>query len=1118
MNALTNHLAHQLPNDDSARPADIDRRQHLRLWAGGALLGLAAPVANGQALMPRPGRMEPPSLRLVTPPGQQAIQLQFVDIQAEVVGRAVATRIEIHLYNPNPQVLEAELQFPLLGGQAVTGFALDIQGQLRAAVPVDKARGREVFEAIVRRGVDPALLEATQGNHHKLRVYPLPPHGIRKVVLELSETLASAGEPAGRRSGGSSKAGSAAGEATNPQTGQHADLAAPNWRLPLRLGGKVELLQISVTCVGIPATALSATIGTETRHWVDMGDGNAMMNWSTRDHGGNDAHSELRVLLPPPDAGKALVSTQRAGELTCIYAELLAPAAARATRPRARPAQVTLWWDASGSGANRDHTLELAWLDAWLRQLGSTVVHLVELRDVAQPARRFEVRGGQWDELRQRLSTMAYDGASQLGDLRPVAGSELGLLVSDGLGNYGAAALPGLATTGGAASPAMPAPLPLLVLCATADADTRRLRRLAEASGGACIDLLALGLHQALALATHERCRLVSLSGRGVNELEGAGQLIDAGRFVIAGHLTAARGEVELLLQLPSGARQTLTVQVAPNDTAGYQRQAAKAGARKYGNVVAVPAAGVAATRWAQMRLATLEVDPQGNRGAIRRLGQRFGLVTRETSLIVLETLDDYARHDIEPPADMREAWLGLRRNRDAMRPGRQARGLPPSWQERQRWWVTDYSKAPGKGEVWPGDLSGKGEEVVNTRRLLGQAAPDAASRVAPAMSGMPPPAAVAAPPGGSVADAVTARKSTETAARERVQIDRTDPMAKSAAPHVANERRRMDLMAVAPNPSAASQDNASADASIALQTWQASSAYLQRLRAAAPAQRYAIYLDERPGYTRSTAFFLDMAEVFFAAGQAELGLRIVSNLAEMDLENRQVLRILAFRLMAAGQLQSALPVLEQVLQLAPDEPQSWRDLALALDRAGQHQRAVELLWEVASRPWPHAGAGIGEVALAELNAIAARHPRLKLQMVDPAGLQPMPVALRVLLSWDTDNTDIDLWVVDPDGETCSYERRLTRQGGRLTSDNTEGYGPEEFVLRVAKPGTYVVKANYYGHRQQVLVGATTVMAQLSTGWGTPQQQDQQIVLRLEGRRDVVTVGRFKVAAQGGSR
>jgi hypothetical protein len=681
-------------------------------------------------------------------------------------------------------------------------------------------------------------------------------------------------------------------------------------------------------------------------------------------------------------------------------------------------------------------------------------------------------------------------------------------------------------------SVASPAPLPLLVLCATPDADIRRLRRLADASGGACIDLLALDLQQALALALHERCRLLSLNGRGVSDLEGAGQLIDAGRFVVAGKLTAPRGEVDLLLQLPGGARQTLTVNVATNNAGSSQRQAAKEGARKYGNVVAVPAAGVAATRWAQMRLATLEADPQGNRGAIRRLGQQFGLVTRETSLIVLETLDDYARHDIEPPADMREAWLSLRGRYDAMRPGRQPRGLPPSWQERQRWWATDYSQAPAKGEATPGRFSGGFSGKTNNVDLMtrmpapmASASPNVAGAARP---GMTPPAPMATPLGGSAADTAPARQANEMAAREiALGAARSDSSAKALPRPNDADRLRLDAapapmarMAIAREASSgqAERGGSGANATIALQTWQTNSTWLQRLRAAPPTQRYAIYLDERPGYTRSTAFFLDMAEVFFAAGQAELGLRIVSNLAEMELENRQVLRILAFRLLAAGQVKAALPVLEQVLQLAPDEPQSWRDLALALDRAGQHQRAVELLWEVASRPWPHAGAGIGEVALAELNAIAARYPGLNLRQVDPAGLQPMPVALRVLLSWDTDNTDIDLWVVDPDGETCSYERRFTRLGGRLTSDNTEGYGPEEFVLRVAKPGTYVVKANYFGHRQQVLVGATTVMVQLSTGWGTPRQKDQQTVLRLEGRRDVVTVGQFKVEAPGGSR
>ena len=51
----------------------------------------------------------------------------------------------------------------------------------------------------------------------------------------------------------------------------------------------------------------------------------------------------------------------------------------------------------------------------------------------------------------------------------------------------------------------------------------------------------------------------------------------------------------------------------------------------------------------------------------------------------------------------------------------------------------------------------------------------------------------------------------------------------------------------------------------------------------------YLRYLDERPGFVNSTAFFLDAADVLFAKGKPELALRVLSNLAEMELENRHI-------------------------------------------------------------------------------------------------------------------------------------------------------------------------------------------------------------------------------------
>src|SRR5262249_51207288 len=114
-------------------------------------------------------------------------------IRAEVQGRYALTEVELTFRNPNNRVLEGELQFPLPDGQTVIGFALDVEGRMRDAVPVDKARGQAVFEDITRGRVDPGLLEATQGNNYKLRVYPIPAAGTRSVMLRYAGPLAERG-------------------------------------------------------------------------------------------------------------------------------------------------------------------------------------------------------------------------------------------------------------------------------------------------------------------------------------------------------------------------------------------------------------------------------------------------------------------------------------------------------------------------------------------------------------------------------------------------------------------------------------------------------------------------------------------------------------------------------------------------------------------------------------------------------------------------------------------------------------------------------------------------------------------------------------------------------------
>ena len=129
---------------------------------------------------------------------------------------------------------------------------------------------------------------------------------------------------------------------------------------------------------------------------------------------------------------------------------------------------------------------------------------------------------------------------------------------------------------------------------------------------------------------------------------------------------------------------------------------------------------------------------------------------------------------------------------------------------------------------------------------------------------------------------------------------------------------------------------------------------------------------------------------------------------------------------------------------------------------------------------------------------------------MDKRLLKNLPVDIRVVLNWDADNCDMDLWVIDPNDEQCDYSHQETYIGGRMSMDFTQGYGPEEFMLKKAPPGTYVIKVNYYGHSQQILAGATTIQVALITDFGRASERQEAITLRLKDEKEVIEVGKFE--------
>lgn len=80
-----------------------------------------------------------------------------------------------------------------------------------------------------------------------------------------------------------------------------------------------------------------------------------------------------------------------------------------------------------------------------------------------------------------------------------------------------------------------------------------------------------------------------------------------------------------------------------------------------------------------------------------------------------------------------------------------------------------------------------------------------------------------------------------------------------------------------------------------------------------------------------------------------------------------------------------------------------------------------------------------------------------------------------------------------------------------MSLDFTGGYGPEEFSLKRAKPGKYKVEAHYFGDRRQNITGVTTLQVKLATKFGSVDEREQIVTLRLKGKQETVFVGEFDV-------
>ena len=943
------------------------------------------------------------------------MQLQELSMDILVMGQTAVTTMEMTFYNPNDRVMEGEFEFPLSNGQEVSRFALDIDGKLREGVVVDKALGRQAFEDIARRNVDPGLLEKTEGNNFRARVYPMPAQGVRRILIAFEQELS---QKDGR----------------------------DFYFLPIASGVKLKHFKLRTEVV-------SRLVKADIENTLQLNFGQSRNSYISEVKKENYT-LDKNIGLTFPKIDKPQLLTASKGTDSYLYGNIAL--GKQSLREKEKPKRIGILWDCSSSSQKRDFAKEFALLDAYFKEIKEVKVALTTFHIRSSPAISFKVENGNWQELRQYLEKLVYDGATDPQAMLFPPESDEYFLFSDGIFNFRDKNFDFTRLIGQLHAP-------VNVVCSQLVANLDKLQYLSGATGGSFINLNTQEVSQAVKALQYQAFQVLDYKvkkGNVVNLYPQKGTLVGE-NFTFSGYLNSEDATLVVSLGYPNKVIIEKELTFSKNTAASDEEFA------------------LLRRVWAEKKIAQLRREGAESK-AIDVVGRRYGIVTEGNSLIVLETVEDYLRYQITPPKELEQEYnkLSSEINSEKMEEQKEAleRVIELS-KEQTSWWQTSY---PIKKK--------------NTKKNEEYETP-------------PPP-----PPAMMVhAEEIAVYND----AAEMLRYDASDDNAKMADMGTAgydiiadNSAQQMEMELA--EPVAESLGYNPPQARIVLNAYDPDTPYLKVMEYTDPAKAIETYHKLKKEYGQTPSFYVDVADYFFKKGDLAQAVLVVSNLAELNLEDAQLLRVLGYKLSSYKAYKEAIEVFRKVVTIREEEPQSYRDLGLALAEDKQYQEAVETLYKVVKNAWDDRFGDVQLVTMNDINSLVARHKEIKTNFMDKRLLKSEPVDIRVVLSWDTDNCDMDLWVTDPTDEKCFFDNKLTYLGGKISKDVTQGYGPEEFMIKKAPKGTYKIETDYFGTLSQKQLMPVTLRITFYTHFGTDKEQKQETTVRLTNEEDVIEVGSFK--------
>jgi len=951
--------------------------------------------------------------------------LQKLSIETKITGGISTNIITMVFRNKSNRLMEGRLTFPLPEGVNVSGYALDINGKLRNAVPVEKEKAKEVFETIEKRKVDPGILEKVEGNNFRTRIYPINANGGERTV----------------------------------QITYHYELkkAGNDFQYFLPLNYPETIPDFS-----IKTSVFQNTVSPQLEEKPD-GSFNFTKNgnvWVAETHKTNYRPSHnLKINVPQNDSNPGILMQKASDRSSYFLSDLGAEAKERAKNPAKR---IAIVWDNSLSGSKRDHKKEFELLNEYFKTNKSPVVNVYFINNSFDEGKKFRISRGDWTELKTYLSQATYDGGTDFGQLKPLKEDEI-LFFTDGLSSFGELNLVWKN--------------PVYTVAASNNANFNQLKFISSKTGGEFLNISENLPSKEVKKLLYEPLKFLGVEkDAAVSEVYPSLPQAVSDHFLLTGILKGNQATIKVLFGYGNEVTESKIIHLNADSQTITDWEISQF--------------------WAQKKLNELEIFEKKNKADIKNLSRQFGLVSNNMSLMVLENITDYVRYEITPPAELRQEYDRIVKNNQQLKDQRvsdlmqRAESITANL---KAWWNTDFEQ---REKIYP-KPSGRRSQTDTTERerrieevvVVGYSVKRASKSVAMASSSI-----VAEP---AVGDRMSSLKGSVSGVNVSVR----------GMSSLGDRRKEI-------------QESVISKGKISTFDVKSDAEYMKLFEGyKKPSEIYQTYLNNRLDYQETPQYYFDVAQLLFKANDKKLGLKVLSSIADLDIENEELYKLLAYRLKQEDIFDKELWISQKVLEWRPFDPQSYRDYALALEDNGRYQEALDNLYKILNQSYTREMAardyGIEETIIMEINELISRHSdRLSVKNINPKIIAGLPVNIRVVLNWNKDDTDIDLWVTDTNQERCMYSHKSTQIGGRISNDFTGGFGPEQFLLKKAVKGKYQIQTNFFGERQINIAGPTAIMAEVYINYATGKQERKIVVFQNQkesgGNRDGILIGEFE--------